>query len=1254
MTRSTNNRIQLVLAFAGIVLLVCWLGGRFPRLVSDPGGSVRLVICGVMSLVLLLRGRDDVVKTSNQHSLVIGLGLAGGMASVVGLLVPIHTVEWIGVLLLLYACIASASPDALRRTAPAALFVLFWIHPLPGQVAWPIQGLMQRISLRGSEWLLHCVDVAVWTNDLVIHGVRGSYEVPRACSGMRAASTVFACAMGAGVFLGLPFSRTVLFVALGLVQTLALNIARISIMVAHTAPGEVAAERLHDTTGVFLLIAILLIQAEMAFYGRHLHRQNESHQGAKGLISIGSVACGLAIAASVMLGGIVLFTKQDSAHRAALFMRVSRAPIHANIEVASGASRAAVALEPENVEYRASRARMLIDQGDANGALNVLEALPDSAGKPEYVALRLQALLMLARVDDARRILDSLDPRVVASPAVAMTRAELAMHEGDIDGVVSNLANVKAVGRLAPRVRSFFPLLASHEQWMSIYHADAFTPYADAEHLLLGVSACLVADDIDRAGKLMASNVLLWEQDVRFGDLVFALASQQPHGPWKQHYCDLVIHQLPEMHADSIPAFVEKLQALDDRTTVRKLFAHLKQHDPTHPGLWLLSARYVALRSEDAMGTERELLEQALESFASRRASGDLSQDGLLLYADALVTADKRQEAMDILDSVANEKGGSRNHALLRRVGMLAQTGDWGATYESLRAIRRSGELSWRVTDVPFATALLESGHPMAAAEVARHGLKIMPKWQEMSVLLARILAATGQTEEALFQFQIHKAAPSESMAKLLRDTGRFAAERRMLDVLGRQVMPVAQNPSWALPPAERVVTPPSASSGGETSPSKTVGSSPFLTALRRRINAVRQAGDVEQVEIEAWRAIGRDPLERAGSLHAAALLRIEKGNVTAASQCVDAALSELPDSVALHRLAVRLCSGRAGVVSRAVTACPEDPELWLARLVVACRAGQQDTLKALVAAACVGVRFSPGALTRGAEYLLRHDRPGLAETVIQHAIAQDDEYVPAYLVGLHCARVQKNLDAAIARANKAAQFAPDPRPFEKQVVRLTMLRNGGNAATCTQLEALRRAFPKEAEWPLRLGCLYMDGDDAERAWHVFAPLCADARIASLDPSVVTRIAEAARRTEHLVEAISLLRQAHQQSPENVHVLNNLIYTLNGNDVTRQEALSLVSCLLAIDDSVASLDTASLVYNRVGKHEQALAVISKAMSKLPDDPVDRWAEVYVTAAEARAGAGDMAGAAQLVETLVARVPRARMNPRVRRLKIENP
>ena len=263
-------------ALYGAGALFClWVGTHLYALTATQNGLIRFFLAAALSLLILWRAKKKGEVSRAPAWVVLPSVLCGAALAVAGIVFSIHQIEWIGIILMLYAGLrwglpASHGPDVFR-----ALFLLYWAHPLPGRLFGPLQLAMQKLSVLGSEWLLHVFNVRVWADGFVLRTGQHVFEIPEWCSGMRTATTVFLLAWGLGVLQRLHWSVAALLVMAGLAQSLILNVARIAAMIplAPQTADPSGAAFLHDTGGIVLVAAVFLIALEARMARQWLERR---------------------------------------------------------------------------------------------------------------------------------------------------------------------------------------------------------------------------------------------------------------------------------------------------------------------------------------------------------------------------------------------------------------------------------------------------------------------------------------------------------------------------------------------------------------------------------------------------------------------------------------------------------------------------------------------------------------------------------------------------------------------------------------------------------------------------------------------------------------------------------------------------------------------------------------------------------------------------------------------------------------------
>jgi len=116
-------------------------------------------------------------------------------------------------------------------------------------------------------------------------------------------------------------------------------------------------------------------------------------------------------------------------------------------------------------------------------------------------------------------------------------------------------------------------------------------------------------------------------------------------------------------------------------------------------------------------------------------------------------------------------------------------------------------------------------------------------------------------------------------------------------------------------------------------------------------------------------------------------------------------------------------------------------------------------------------------------------------------------------------------------------------------------------------------------------------------------------------------------------KAVNILESAYAMKPDELSVLNNLVYLLAQNPNTLSRAKALMPKLLDMgSDSFAVMDTAAIVYLRSGDLEKAQEWMSKARAAIKDNSYSA-PEVRLNAAEILMRSGKYKEARESIQIL---------------------
>ncbi|MDA0578761.1 MAG: archaeosortase/exosortase family protein, partial [Verrucomicrobia bacterium] len=185
------TRLRRTVLLAALALLAAWIAANFTRLTGEQHGAVRFVLGTLFAALILCRGKPPKASAPARRPLLLAMvGACGALAAIGGIVFKVYQVEWLGIVLLLYACLRWSLADRFAGDIARALVVLYWVHPLPAQIFGPLQLAMQQWSIAGAEWVLHGFNIRVWADGLYLYAGYDVIGVPESCSGMRTALSV--------------------------------------------------------------------------------------------------------------------------------------------------------------------------------------------------------------------------------------------------------------------------------------------------------------------------------------------------------------------------------------------------------------------------------------------------------------------------------------------------------------------------------------------------------------------------------------------------------------------------------------------------------------------------------------------------------------------------------------------------------------------------------------------------------------------------------------------------------------------------------------------------------------------------------------------------------------------------------------------------------------------------------------------------------------------------------------------------------
>ncbi|NQT94464.1 MAG: archaeosortase/exosortase family protein [Lentisphaerae bacterium] len=1321
-----------IVRIAAAALFLAWLIPNGTRLFMTQNGAIRTVLSVLFSLLILARPKGAPPK-GDARSWIVPLAAAlGALLAVSGIVFSVNQAEWLGIILLLFACLAWSLPAAFTGDIARALFLLYWAHPIPGQLFGPLQLWMQSASVRGAEWFLHVINQRVWADGMVLQARMAVYEVPAWCSGMRTATTVFLLALGLGIIKRFRWHECLLIVSAALLQALALNVFRLSVMVLFTSRlgAWTWIEFLHDTAGIIVLISVFLVYVEISFLQKHRAKKTRRREElAPGRIQRltphppfwQSVVRHRWITTTVILAIVttaILVSRSRPPHRIEMIKGLATVLYDAGrLERAQRVAAHVLTLVPKDHDWRIVIARIQLLRGRYGEVIEELRLVPDGPGKrdAERSILRAYSLMALHNMEEAAAIVEGLPRQARQSdPRVAMILAEIAAYADDPDGVVRHLPTAARWRPNMRRIRMLYPFLRRHRRWETISRTDLRTPYAEPGQAFSAVEAYMNLDQGPIVANVVLEAIKNWPEDPRILEPLFYLAVKRPDARWEDRFGTHLLRCMKQLEASTmIYGLVDKSFALGRPDLAWALYRQLEGIDPSHPSLLMMASQYgdewfsfrrrrlglaspraaeridlrsfypVGLASEawkdvcdlvplgselsigDVSAVRDEFLQRAVQEFERRDKAGTLSLTLRYEHVRALEVAGESEAARERLQRIAKEFPAEKERARIVLSEIFERQGKWQRVYEVLRGYEQ--EKTPQLTPLVRLCRthmILRLG--LGAVHVSKQAVRLFPESSQAAAMLAGALLRYDSPEESLFFLDQPRPRYQKALdvleAEALLQTQRFSELETFThaSLLPRITIADGTPQDLFLPPAEYAAVwhwtlDLSDRSVGAHAAAMKEGSPSFASPFLRRLGqlwtlAYETQCEGESASPEAWLASGRDNTEKAVALSQLTLLLCWQERYVEARNAVGRAVRLLPCAPSLWKLLISLSGADAAVLATARRECPEDPDLWLAELVVRTQRAdgepdaqdeawdEDDVIRALGPALKGRGAYSPATLTRAGDYLLRGGMVRAANLVAEHVVQHARGLLPAYVLGIRCAVEPDDREWALECTGHAirASLAPSPVLYEKLV---GLKSDGDQVATDSEmveaLKQLRKAYPSNPLWAQMLGYVRFQRGGLEIADAL------DNMRHALRAGATNRIpyavaAEASRLIGNTDGAVRLLRMGLEQHPDDLAMLNNLAYTLVSDTGRVAEAEAMIPGLLERGaDNPSIMDTVATIHLRAGRAAVAEEILTSLLPKAePGEPL--WFNLNLRLAEVAVEKGEWVSAETILKEALKR------------------
>ncbi len=741
--------VKKIVLFAAGFLMVAWGIANYGRLTGDEEGFIRFVLGVFFAIFILFRWKErDVVVKIPEWVLPV-VGGCGTIMALYGIIFHVHQFEWLGLIFVLYACLRWALPVRFGTDIVLSLFMLYWVHPLPGQIFGHFQIIMQMISVKVSEWVLHGFNIRVWADGMALYTNGSTFGVPESCSGMRTAVTVVLCTLGTSILLRFKWWQLLSFLVFSVVQVLFFNVVRISGMVywAPQMSPEWASTFLHDTLGIFLFISIMIIQVEMSLYkywsDKRIRIRSGILRGELEPADLGSVLPkfwrfmsrrGGFVVLGMTLILVVVFAaiKSRPSHRNEMIRDVIPGLTERDPELAARAIEKVLAYDPDDTEMRIEQIRILLKQKRFEDVLVKIDALD---GELELIEViwKSWALMALDRMDEAMDVLNALPDADKRLPGVAIVRAEYAARKDNAEDVSKNIVLAAKWTALSSRVRNLFPYLATREQWGAIVDCNSDVPFDEVSQALIAVSANLRERNILGAERVLRVALKSWPEDARFLGYITKMALSRPGAGWEEKMAANFKANLTRLPQDVLAEYLGNCFKLQRPDLGWIAYLDLQQLDADDPALALAVVQFgvnwfrfsrkdievpiderenlldlrefckltesveplksflaeVPLRSELLVDDIEDLraasLIKCLGELKKRSESGLLSYRMQIMYPFVLALDGEYAEAHKMLAALLVQYPEQKRDLLLRQATLYTEEKRWGKVYETLR-----------------------------------------------------------------------------------------------------------------------------------------------------------------------------------------------------------------------------------------------------------------------------------------------------------------------------------------------------------------------------------------------------------------------------------------------------------------------------------------------------------------------------------------------------------------------------------------
>ena len=331
-------------------------------------------------------------------------------------------------------------------------------------------------------------------------------------------------------------------------------------------PADWNDKTLHDTMGIFLLLAVALIHLDavlirQAVLNRERRKALDAVNDTVGedeekarrwpvfwriVFRWWRVGAVVALSLVAVLGVAFRLTPH---HRVEMIRGVAEGLMTtSDLENAERAVMAGLATEPGNDDLLLDLARIRLSRGRQEEALRIVRRKPVQARSLPERILEAQALLELNRIGEVGAVVAALPPEARSLPGVALVLAQFsAALDKPQDVAVHVVKAARGVGT-QEAIRRLFPYMAVRDLWDSIRESDSDLPYALPLHGVIAAEARLRVNDFPGAAEVLRRAIKGRETNPIFLNPVIRIAREWPGSDWLGRFESIFLANLASLN----------------------------------------------------------------------------------------------------------------------------------------------------------------------------------------------------------------------------------------------------------------------------------------------------------------------------------------------------------------------------------------------------------------------------------------------------------------------------------------------------------------------------------------------------------------------------------------------------------------------------------------------------------------------------------------------------------------------------------